>query len=269
MTAPDIHPTAIVAESASLADGVFVGPYCVLQDNVEIGPGTRLDGHVIIYPDVAIGAGNRVWPNAVIGGNPQDLKFKGAATRVVVGDENHIREGATIHRGTEEGGGVTRVGSNCLLMAYSHIAHDCQVGDHVILGNNVLLAGHIIVGDHAYICGGTAINHFTTIGKHAYIGGLTRIVHDVPPFLIVEGNPSEVRGVNVVGLSRRGFSKEQLAALREAYKILFVRGLLRGEAIAEVAASDFRTEDVNELVEALRASMNGRHGRALEATRSH
>jgi len=269
MAKPQIHPSAVVDPKAELADDVVVGPFVVVEADVKIGPGTRLEPHSIVYTGVELGEGNVVWPGAVIGAAPQDLKFGGARTYVTIGDNNQVREGATIHRGTEDGGGHTRIGSGCLLMAYSHVAHDCQIGDNVILGNNVLLAGHIKIGNHVYVCGGSAMHHFTTVGDHAYIGGLTRIVHDVPPYLIVEGNPAEVRGVNAIGLSRRGFSAEAISGLREAYKVIYVRGLQRAAAIAQVESSEFLVPEVATLLDALRAAMNGRHGRAQEAQRSH
>jgi len=269
MAKANIHPTAVVHPSAKLGDDAEIGPFAVIGAGVVVGSATRVEPHAVIYADVQLGSQNVVWPGAVLGAAPQDLKFRGERTRVVIGDGNQIREGVTIHRGTEEGGGVTRVGSGCLLMAYSHVAHDGCIGDNVILGNNVLLAGHIRIGDCAYICGGTAMHHFTTVGQYAYVGGLTRIVHDVPPFLIVEGNPSEMRGVNAVGLSRRGFSAETIEALRKAYKVLYVRGMVRSEAIAEVASSDYCTAEVMILLEFLRNTMEGKHGRAQEATRSH
>lgn len=267
MAKEQIHPTAVIDPSAQLGDDVLIGPYAVVMENVRLGPGTRLESHVVVYGRVEMGARNILYPGAVIGAPPQDLKFKGAPTQVVLGDDNHIREGVTIHRGTEDGGGITRVGSECLLMANSHVAHDCRIGDHVIMGNNVLLAGHIIVGDHAYICGGTAMHHYTTVGEHAYVGGLTRIVHDIPPFLIVEGNPSEVRGVNAVGLARRGFSGERIEALRGAYKVIYVRGLKRSEAIAALESDGPRTAEVKRLLDFMRATMAGKHGRAQEAHR--
>jgi len=267
MASPQIHPTAVVDPSAELGEDVVIGPGAVVMEGVRIGAQTRLEPHAVVYERVEMGARNILYPGAVIGAPPQDLKFKGAPTKVVVGDGNHIREGVTIHRGTEDGGGITRIGSECLLMANSHVAHDCRIGDHVIMGNNVLLAGHIVVGDYAYICGGTAMHHFTTVGEHAYVGGLTRIVHDIPPFLIVEGNPSEVRGVNAIGLSRRGFDAERIDALREAYKVIFVRGLKRSEAIEQLESAGPHTEEVKRLLEFMRATMNGRHGRAQEAHR--
>jgi len=269
MSTANIHPSALVHPSAKLGEDAVVGPFAVVGEDVVVGARTRIEPHAVIYDGVQMGSENVVWPGAVLGAFPQDLKFRGERTRVVIGDGNQIREGVTIHRGTEEGGGVTRVGSGCLLMAYSHVAHDGRLADNVILGNNVLLAGHIRIGDCAYICGGTAMHHYTTVGQYAYVGGLTRIVHDVPPFLIVEGNPSEIRGVNAVGLGRRGFSAEAIEALRKAYKVLFVRGLLRSEAIAEVASSDYCTPEVMILLEFLRNTMEGKHGRAQEANRSH
>jgi len=264
MSTTQIHPTAVIDPSAELAEGVIVGPYAIVMGGARIGSGTRLEPHSVIYNHTELGEDNIVYPGAVIGAQPQDLKFKGEISRVVIGDGNHIREGVTIHRGTEDGTGLTRIGSQCLLMANSHVAHDCSIGDHVILGNNVLLAGHIIVGDHAYICGGTAMHHFTTVGVHAYVGGLTRIVRDIPPYVIVEGNPSSVRGLNAIGLSRRGYSAEQIEALRDAYKIIYVRGLKPAAAIAELDSMEPLTDEVKILLESLRATIKGKNGRAQQ-----
>ena len=264
---PRIHDTAVIHPSAQLADDVTVGPYSVIGEDVTVGAGSEMMNHVTVFPGVSLGRRNVLWPCAVLGGNPQDLKFGGDRTRLEIGDDNVFREGVTVNIGTEAGGGVTRIGSNNLVMGNAHVAHDCQVGNACIISQGVMCAGHIHVEDNAIICGGSAMHQFVTVGTGSYIGGLTRIVHDVPPFMIVEGNPSEVRGVNAVGLARRSASDETIDALRKAYRLLWSSDLPRSAAIEKVETDVARTPEVDTLIAFLKRASEGKHGRHLEKFR--
>jgi UDP-N-acetylglucosamine acyltransferase len=216
-----IHPTAIIAPGATIADSVQIGPYCVIDEHVRIGEGTRLVSHVSIGGHTTIGKNCQVFPFASLGYAPQDLKFKGEQSELRIGDNNTIREHVTMNPGTEGGGMLTQVGNNCLFMVASHIAHDCKIGNHVILANNATLAGHVEAGDHAIIGGLAAIHQFVRIGHHAIIGGMSGVEHDVIPYGSVLGERANLAGLNLVGLKRRGFERETIHALRNAYKMLF------------------------------------------------
>jgi UDP-N-acetylglucosamine acyltransferase len=217
-----IHPTAIIAPSAKLGVDVVVGPYCIIGANVELGDRCVLHSHVVIEGPCSIGHDNEFFPFAAIGGKTQDLKYLGEPTGLVIGSHNVFRENTTVHRSTKEGE-PTRLGDHNLLLCYAHVAHDCQVGDHVIMSNNGTLAGHVVVEDYAIISGLSAVHQFCRIGQHSITGGCSKIVQDVPPFMIVDGNPGVTRGLNQVGLQRRGFSEQDLRALKSAYKQLFLK----------------------------------------------
>ncbi len=217
----NVHPTAIIAPSVKLAAGVSIGPYCVLDGDITIGEGTTLNSHVVISGHTTIGKRCRIFPFASLGHAPQDLKFKGEKSQLVIGDDNVIREYVTMNPGTEGGGMLTKVGSHCLFMIGVHVAHDCRVGDHVILANNATLAGHVEVGDHVIIGGLSAVHQFVRIGAHAMIGGMSGVEHDVIPFGSVIGERANLAGLNLVGLKRRGFDRDTIHALRNAYKLLF------------------------------------------------
>jgi UDP-N-acetylglucosamine acyltransferase len=212
-----IHPTAVVDPRAELGAGVVVGPYTVIGPDVVIGAGSTLGPHVVIDGHVRMGKGNRIFPGACIGLEPQDLKYNGAPTEVVIGDDNAIRECVTINRATAEGE-QTRIGSGNLLMAYSHLGHNCQLGDRIVVANNVAIAGHVLIGDRAVIGGVLGIHQFVHIGTLAMVGGMSRIDRDIPPFAIVEGHPGRLRGLNRVGLKRSGLDRqdggEQLRQVR-------------------------------------------------------
>jgi UDP-N-acetylglucosamine acyltransferase len=255
------HPTAVISPEAEIADDVEVGPHCVIAENVFIGPGTVIGPNVVIGRNTRMGRNNRVVGNASISSPPQDRTFHGEETRLTLGDENTIREFVTINVGTKKGGGHTRIGSNNLLMACAHVGHDCQLGSRIEMGNNVLLAGHVVIEDAAVIGGGAAMHHFTTVGTCAFIGGLTRIVKDVPPYMKVEGHPSRVRGPNVVGMRRNGFSEEAVTAMKEAYMLLFGGSRLRVEAVAELEAQDDLEPAVRYLLDFLKAADDGHWGR--------
>jgi len=264
------HETAVIDPNAQIADDVAVGPYCVIGPNVKMGPGCVLHHHVSIVGNTTIGSQNRFFPFSAIGGEPQDLKYKGEDTKLVIGDRNVFREFVTVNIGTETGGGITRVGSDNYLMTCSHVAHDCEVGDHVIFANAVCLGGHSRVGSYAKIMGLVGVSPFGTVGEHAYVGGLTRAIHDIPPFMIVEGNPAKVRQVNVIGLERAGFDEQRIEALREAHRVIFRPEVLnRRQVLDELERSGDLTEDVRYLIQFLRDIDKGRAGRAREALREH
>ena len=220
---PEIHPTAIVDSSAELAGDVVVGPYCVIGRGARIGAGTTLGSHVVVQGKTTIGRQNAITHHVVLGGLPQDLKYRGGETELVIGDHNEIREFVTVHLGTEIGGGKTTIGHRNLLMVGSHIAHDSHIADRVILANNVLLAGHVSIEDCAVVSGGAAIHHFVAVGKYAFVGGNSGVVHDCPPYMVSDGHPARVRGVNVIGLQRHRFDERVIERLKYAYKLMYKR----------------------------------------------
>ncbi len=216
-----IHPTAIIGSNVRLGENVSIGAYCVLDGTIHIGDDSILHHHVSIMGNTTIGRNARIFPFAVVGAAPQDLKYKGEPSRLEIGDNVTIREHATLHTGTEGGGMLTSVGNNCLLMVGVHIAHDCRLGNHVIMANNATLAGHVHVGDHAVIGGLAAVHQFVRVGAHAMIGGLSGVENDVIPFAVVIGERAHLSGVNIIGLKRRGFSRDAIHAVRHAVKELF------------------------------------------------
>ena len=230
----NIHPTAIVSPEANLAEGVEIGPYTIIGPDVTIGKNTVIGPHVVIDAHTDIGEGCRIFQFASIGAIPQDLKFKGENTRVIIGNYNTIREFATIHQATSADIGVTVIGDHNLLMAYTHVAHNCKLGNNIILSNAVNLAGHIHIEDFAIIGGMTGVHQFTRIGAHAFIGGASGVTKDIPPFVLVSGSYAKPYGLNMVGLKRRGFKEETIKALKEAYKIVFRSSLLLTAAIEKV-----------------------------------
>ena len=264
-----VHPTAIVDPSAQLADSVEIGPYCVIGPEVVIGEGTILHNHVAVQAQTVIGQHNIFYPFSVIGADPQDRKFRGEPTSLIIGDRNKIREHVTIHRGTGNGGGLTRVGSGNLIMVAVHIAHDCILADDICIANQVMLAGHVHIEDGANIGGGAGLHHFTTVGACAFVGGLARITKDVPPYMIVEGNPAEVRAINSIAMTRRGFSPEHIEAVKDAYKRLYRdNGAPMADKLIDLKRQYIEVPAVVHLCEALEAAAEGVHGRALEIRRS-
>ncbi|HYJ79281.1 MAG TPA: acyl-ACP--UDP-N-acetylglucosamine O-acyltransferase [Longimicrobiaceae bacterium] len=227
----DIHPTALIDPSAELAPGVSVGPYSIIGANVRVGARTRIAGHVLIERDTTVGEECTIHHGAVLGTDPQDLKYMGEPTSLLVGDRTVIREYATLNRGTAALG-HTRVGSDCMLMAYVHVAHDCSLGNHVILSNAVNMAGHVSIGDWAIVGGLTPIHQFVRIGAHAFVGGATRVHKDVPPFVKAAGSPMELYGLNSVGLQRRGFSDDVRRELKRAYRLFFASSHNTSQALA-------------------------------------
>ena len=249
-----IHPTAIIDPDAVLGDGVEVGPYSIIGPGGEIAPGTWIGPHAVINGPTRIGRDNRIFQFASIGEIPQDKKFHGEDSLLEIGDRNTIREYATINRGTAEGGGVTRIGSDNWLMAYIHVAHDCEVGDHTIMANAASLAGHARLEDYAILGGFTLVHQFCAIGAYAFTAMGSAIAKDVPPFVTVAGNPATPRGVNVEGLRRHGFSQDRLQGVRELYRLLYRSGLGLDEARARIEDMQGGNEDAARMAEFLRRS---------------
>lgn len=229
-----IHPTAIVHDGAEVDSSAEIGPYCVVGPKVKVGAETRLVSHVVVDNHTTLGARNVIYSFASVGSSPQDLKFKGEPSRLVIGDDNVIRESATLNIGTEHGGMETRVGNGCLLMAFSHVAHDCVLGDHDILANGVGLAGHVTLGDGVIMGGMSGIHQFCRVGRNAFIAAGAMVAQDVPPFCIAQGDRAQLVGINVVGLKRCGWTREELNAVREAFRSLFVAQTARLVALERV-----------------------------------
>lgn len=253
-----IHPTAIIASGAVLDPTVTVGPYAVIGEHVTIGAGTSIGPHTVIEGRTEIGADNQIFQFASIGAVPQDLKFHGEESTLKIGDRNKVREFVTIHLGTEDGGGVTTVGSDCLFMAYSHVAHDCVVKDHVILANGATLAGHVEVDDFAILGGLSAVHQFTRIGCHVMASGGSMIAQDVAPYSIVQGDRATTVGVNLTGLKRRGYSAEALANIKQMYKLIFRSNLKLEEAIEKIESDyDASADEVATYLNFLKQSKRG------------
>ena len=253
---PDIHPTAIVDREARLGGGVSIGPYCVVGGGVALGDGCTLVSHVVVDGRTDIGSNTRVFPFASIGHAPQDQKYKGEPSTLRIGANNIIREHVTINPGTLGGGMVTRVGDECLLMVGAHVAHDCTVGDHVIMANNATLAGHVIVEDYAIIGGLSAVHQFCRIGKHAMVGGMSGVECDVIPYGSVMGDRARLSGLNVVGLRRHGFSRTDISALRRAYRLMFAAEGTMAERLEDVVEAYSSQEAVMEIVNFIRSDSN-------------
>lgn len=254
MAGPSIHASAQVDPAAVIGEDVQVGAFCVIGPDVEIGAGSRIDPHVVIEGPTRIGRDNRIHSFAVVGGAPQDKKYAGEPTRLEIGDGNTIREYVTINRGTSQDIGVTRVGDDNWIMAYVHIAHDCQVGDHCILANNATLAGHVELGDWAILGGFAGIHQFCKIGAHAFIGMGSLINADVPPYVMVAGQYARPRGINAEGLKRRGFEPGRISAIKKAYRTLFISGRPLAEARAELEPLAGDAPDIRAMLDFIGAS---------------
>lgn len=252
----DIHPTAVVASGAQIADDAYVGPFCIVGERAVIGPRTRLLGHVVIDGSTTLGADNVVHAFAVLGGPPQHTAYRGEDTALVIGDRNTIREHATMNTGTVRGGGVTRVGSDGFFMIESHVGHDCVVGDNVILTKQATLGGHVEIGDFAIVGGLAAVHQFTRVGRHAMIGGLAAVVKDVIPYGSVWGNHAHLEGLNLVGLRRRNYSREDINTMRAAYRLLFANEGTFQERLEDTAAAFGHSVPVMEIIEFIRADAN-------------
>ncbi|HEY5041414.1 MAG TPA: acyl-ACP--UDP-N-acetylglucosamine O-acyltransferase [Verrucomicrobiae bacterium] len=251
-----IHPTAIVHPKALVAESCEVGPYCVIGEHVALGDNCRLHSHAVVDGHTKVGKRNEIFPFAAIGTKTQDLKYTGGNPRLEIGDDNVFREGVTVHCGTNDGE-ATVIGSNNLFLIHAHVAHDCILGNHIIMSGYAGLAGHIIVEDHAILAGYSGVHQFCRVGKLSLIGGHSKIVQDVPPFMIVDGNPGETRTINKVGLERNGISEEAQNALKQAYKILFRDGLAMSAALAKIESDLPPLPEVKHLVQFVRASERG------------
>jgi len=252
-----VDPLARVAPGAVLEPGVRVGPFCVVGAGVRLGRGSVLESHVVIDGSTHVGERNRFFPFASIGLVPQDLKYRGESARLEIGDRNVFREGSTVHRGTAGGGSVTRIGSDCLFMAQSHVAHDCQVGNHTILANGVALSGHVELQDFVTVGGLSGVHQFCRVGTHAFVGGATVVTRDVLPYSLTVGNRARFFGVNVVGLRRHGFSAETIAALKQACRTLASPELPLADALRRVESEGPLTDEVRTLVAFVRSSERG------------
>ena len=252
-----IHPTAQVAKSAELADGVTVGHCAFIGENVVIGEGSRVEPFASVQDYTRMGKNNVIHSYALVGGIPQDLKFHGEVTALEMGDNNNVREFASIHRGTEGGGGVTRIGNGNLFMAYIHVAHDCDVGSGVIMSNNATLAGHVTVQDGAILGGLSAVHQFCRIGKRAFLGGMSGAHQDVPPYMMAVGIRGGLHGPNLVGLRRMGLPRDAINAIRAAYRTIWLGGLPRAEALEQVENEYAAIPQVMEIVDFVRSSQHG------------
>ena len=252
MTMPDIHSTAIVAEGATIGDAVAIGPYCVVGPDVALADGVRLVSHVVVAGRTSIGPNTHVYPFASIGTPPQDMKYKGEPSMLEIGANNIIREQVTMNPGTAGGGMVTRVGNNCLFMVGAHVAHDCVIGNHVILANNATLGGHVSIGDYAILGGLAAVHQFCRVGRHAMVGGMSGVEQDVIPYGSVIGNRARLAGLNVVGLKRRGFSRAEVATLRKAYRLLFAEEGSMAERLNDATEMYKESQAVMEIVDFIR-----------------
>jgi len=250
-----IHPTAIIDPAAELDEGVEVGPYAIIGPRVQIGGGSSVGPHVVLRGPTSIGRDNRIFQFASVGEDPQDKKYAGEETRLEIGDRNVIREFVTLHRGTAQDAGVTRIGNDNLFMAYVHVAHDCQIGDHVIMSNAASLAGHVLVGEWAILGGFVIVHQFCRIGAHCLAGGGSVVLQDIPPFILVSGHPARPRGINFEGLRRRNFEPEAIAAIKQAYRLLYKSRQRLEEALTAMRA--LSSPDVDRLADFVAASPRG------------
>jgi len=252
-----IDPRAVIAADARIAADVEIGPYAVIGPGVSIGPGCWVGPHAVIQGPTTMGAGNRVFQFASIGDVPQDKKYAGEETRLEIGDRNTFREYVTVNRGTVTGSGATRIGSDNLLLAYSHVAHDCNLGNHIVLSNCVQLAGHVELGDWVIMSGFAGAHQFCRIGAHAFIGNNTAVLQDIPPFVLAMGQPAEPRAVNLEGLRRRGFTEDQTRAIRNAYRVLYRSDLKLEDAVAQLREMAAQDECLRPMVEFIAGSKRG------------
>jgi UDP-N-acetylglucosamine acyltransferase len=252
-----IHNTAIVHEKARLGEGVEIGPYAIVGEHVVIGAGTRVGPHAVIEGWTEIGRDNRIFQFASVGADPQDLKYRGEKTQLRIGDRNTVREFVTLHRGTVDGGGETVIGSDNLFMAYSHVAHDCVLGDRVIMANGATLAGHVRIDDFAILGGLCAVHQFTRVGCHVMISGGSMVAQDIPPYTIAQGDRAKTVGINQIGLKRRDFSDEIISDIKQAYKLVFRSGLRLEEALDRIAAELTDSPEMRVFIDFIRGSERG------------
>jgi UDP-N-acetylglucosamine acyltransferase len=264
--AKNIHPTAIIHSGAYLADNITVGPYCIIEDDVQIGEGTRLEASVILHSGTRIGRHCQIWPNAVIGGPPQDHKYHGERSFVIIGDHNIIRECCTLHRAVGEGG-ATRIGSDNMFMAYAHVGHNCEIGNGNTISSYVGLSGHVTVEDNTVFGGAAGIHQFCRIGKLAMIGGMAKVNQDVPPFMLADGTPARVLELNKIGLRRSGAPPNVRAILRQAYKLLYRSNLNLSQAMERIEEEVEKCDELEYLLNFMRGTMGGYAGRGNDNPR--
>ena len=257
-----IHP------KAEIDDDVEIGPFCVIGPDVRIARGTRLENSVTLMGHVTLGQHNHVYPGVVIGGDPQDLSYRGSDTQVVIGDHNVIRECVTINRGTEKEEGVTTVGDHNFIMACCHVAHDCQLGDRIVMANGTMLGGHVHVHDHASLSGAVAVHHYASIGSYSFVSGLSRVLHDVPPYMLVEGHPARPRCINVVALKRNNFTTETINSLAEAHRLMYRAKVGLDHAREILRGNEQLAPEVQHLLEFIQVQQEGKHGRSRERRRA-
>jgi UDP-N-acetylglucosamine acyltransferase len=263
-----IAASASVDAAAEIDDDVEIGPFSVVGPNVRIKSGSRLVNSVTVMGRVTIGHDNVIYPNVVIGGEPQDISYAGSDTQVVIGDGNLIREGVTINRGSEKEDGVTRLGNKNFLMACCHVAHDCKLGNHIIMANGSLLGGHVHVDDYASLSGAVAVHHYTSIGSFSFVGGLSRVLHDVPPFMLCEGAPARPRCINIVALKRHEFSPHVIDCLAEAHRLIYRAKVGLDPAREILRGNGQLVPQVNQLLAFVEGQQEGRHGRSRETRRA-
>lgn len=254
-----IDSTARIDSSAQIDEDVTIGPWTIIGPDVSIGAGTIIESNVVIRSNTRIGKNNHIFQFSTVGEDPADKKFTGEDVWLEIGDNNILREGVNLHRGTGGGGGITRIGSHNLLMPYVHIAHDCMLGDHIVVANNSGVSGHTHIGDWANIGGMVGVNQFLKIGAHAMVGGMTHVTNDVPAYIIISGSPAAVRSINAIGLERRGFDKATIGTIREAFKILYKRNNTLGEAIEQIKVLRENCDALQILIESLESSEKGIH----------
>ena len=263
-----IAENACVDPRARIDEDVEIGPFCVIGPQAQIGQGTKLENNVTLMGRVRLGCRNHVYPGAVLGGEPQDVSYGGSDTKVLIGDDNVIREGVTVNRASEKEDGVTRVGNCNFLMAYCHVAHDCQLGNHIIIANNTLLGGHVHVHDYASLSGGVAAHHFATIGSYSFVGGISAVRHDVPPYMLVEGHPAKPRCINVVGLKRNNFPPEVIHSLAEAHRLLYRAKVGLDNAWEILRTGGQLVPQVTHLLGFVQNQHEGSHGRGRQRRRA-
>ena len=254
-----IDETSKIDPKADISSDAVIGPWCVIGPNVSIGSGTVIESSVIIRSNTKIGSNNRIFQFSSVGEDPADKKFTGEETWLEIGDNNIFREGVTLHRGTGSGGCLTKIGSDNLMMPYVHVAHDCIVGDNTVFANNVAISGHVVVGDWVILGGYAGVNQFLKIGDHAMIGAMSHITNDIPAYVIVSGRPASVRSINAIGLERRGFDKETVADIREAFKIIYKRNYSLQESIDQLKAMSENCKALEILISSLESSEKGIH----------
>ncbi len=262
--AAQVHPAAFVSPKAELADGVIVGPCAVIEEDVVIGANCRIDAFATIKRYTTLGPDCHIHSYAMVGGDPQDLKFAGEVSHLVLGAGNVVREFATLHRGTAGGGGITKIGDKNLIMAYAHIAHDCILGNGIVMSNGATLAGHIEVGDGVIVGGLSAVHQFTRLGAHSFVGGMTGIAQDLPPYMLAVGPRADIRGPNVVGLRRMGLTSSTVTAVRSAFRLIWLSGMPRAEALLQAEHEFTDVPEVLEIIAFVRSSQRG----VLNAERS-